>query len=47
MIITSGAWGLLWYGESGGASLRNRVVWVACAAFTTAAMVLLGMEKED
>ena len=41
-LVTSGLWGILYYRE-----LRGRAVWVwgACAVWTIAAMVLLGMEK--
>ena len=41
-LITSGAWGLLWYREIRG---RPAGAWVAAAAFTAGMIVLLGFEK--
>lgn len=45
MILSSGAWGLLYYGEVGGRQTRNLVVWLAAAAWTVASMTMLGLEK--
>ena len=43
-LITSGAWGLLWYREIRG---RPAIAWVAAAAFTAAMAILLGLEKQQ
>ena len=42
-LITSGAWGIVWYGE-----VRGRwelAVWITAALWTLAMVLLLGMEK--
>lgn len=42
-IITSGLFGILWYGEGGGSG--SKAVWGVSAVFTLVSMVLLGLEK--
>jgi hypothetical protein len=41
-LLTSGAWGIVYYGEM---NRRNALVWGAWAVWTTFFMVLLGLEK--
>jgi hypothetical protein len=43
-MLTSGAWGMLYYREM---HLRNALVWCAWAAWTTVFMILLGLEKVE
>lgn len=42
-IITSGLFGMLWYGEGGGPA--SKVIWSIAAIWTLVSMVLLGLEK--
>jgi hypothetical protein len=42
-IITSGLFGMLWYGEGGGKG--SKIVWTIAAAWTLTSMILLGLEK--
>jgi len=44
-IITSGLFGMLWYGEGGGKA--SKVIWSVAALWTLASMVLLGLEKSS
>ena len=41
-LITSGAWGILWYRELRG---RQAYVWCIAALWTLGSIVLLGQEK--
>jgi len=41
-LVTSGAWGLLWYREWSGLAA---LAWCAAAAVTMASVILLGFEK--